>query len=111
MIATGLALFPWEDIDMAVREQAEQEIWSDAEYQQWLDELLADSCWLSASSQQLSANSQQPADMSELEFMAMMADQLEAQIAPKTLSLTDEMLSEIEGERIGFDFCRQPWLY
>lgn len=99
-----MALFPWENVDMAVRERAEQEIWSDVEYQQWLDELLADSGWLEA-------DSQQPADMSELAFMAHMADQLEARTVEKTLILTDEMLSEIEGERIGFDFCRQPFLY
>lgn len=94
-MVADVSLYPWEDIDAAVREQAEQEIWSDAEYQQWLDELLAVPV----------------EEMSELEFMAMMADQLEAQIAPKTLILSDEMLSEIEGERIGFDFCRQPFLY
>lgn len=92
---TTLALFPWEDVDAAVRERAELEIWSDAEYQQWLDELLAVPV----------------EEMGELEFMVMMADQLEAQIAPKMLILSDEMLSEIEDERIGFDFCRQPFLY
>lgn len=95
VIVADVALFPWEDIDMAVREQAEQEIWSDAEYQQWLDALLAVPV----------------EEMGELEFMAHMADQLEAQIAPKTLSLTEEMLSEIEAEDIGADFCRQPFLY
>lgn len=36
------ALYPWEDIDAIVREQAEEEIWSDAEYQAWLDGILAD---------------------------------------------------------------------
>lgn len=73
---TTIALYPWEDIDMAVREQAEQEIWSDAEYQQWLDALLT-----------------VPVEaMGELEFLAMMADQLEAQPAEKVLSLTEEML-------------------
>ena len=76
-VATGLALFPWEDIDMAVREQAEQEIWSDAEYQQWLDALLG----------------KPVEEMDELEFMAYMADQLEAQPTEKVLSLAEEMLS------------------
>lgn len=76
MIATGLALFPWEDIDMAVREQAEQEIWSDAEYQQWLDALLG----------------KPVEEMDELEFMAYMADQLEAQNVEKTLSFAEQTL-------------------
>lgn len=89
---TMIALYPWENVDMAVREQAEQEIWSDEEYQQWLDELLADSGWLEADGQQPAANSQQPADMDELEFMAYMADQLEAQPAAEILSFADVML-------------------
>lgn len=71
-----VALFPWEDVDMVVRERAEQEIWSDAEYQQWLDALLAVPI----------------EEMSELEFMAHMADQLEAQPAEKMLSFADEAL-------------------
>ena len=73
---TTLALYPWEDIDMATRERAEQEIWSDAEYQQWLDELLAVPV----------------EEMDELEFMAYMADQLEAQPAAEILSFADVML-------------------
>lgn len=76
MTTTGLALFPWEDIDMAVREQAEQEIWSDAEYQQWLDTLLG----------------KPVEEMDELEFMAHMADQLEAQNVEKTLSFAKQTL-------------------
>lgn len=36
------ALFPWEDIDAIVREQAETEIWSDAEHDAWLEALFAD---------------------------------------------------------------------
>lgn len=73
---TTLALFPWEDIDMVVRAQAEAEIWSDAEYQQWLDELLADDV----------------ATMSEAEYMTYLADQLEAQPAAETLSFAEETL-------------------
>lgn len=76
-MTTGLALFPWEDIDMAVREQAEQEIWSDAEYQQWLDTLLG----------------KPVEEMDELEFMAYMADLLEAR--PR-LGGNREMLSFAE---------------
>lgn len=37
-----MALFPWEDIDMVVRQQAEDEIWSDAEHDAWLTALFAD---------------------------------------------------------------------
>lgn len=70
------ALYPWENVDMAVREQAEQEIWSDEEYQQWLDALLTVPV----------------EEMGELEFLAMMADQAEAQNAEKVLSLTEQTL-------------------
>lgn len=41
-MAAELAMFPWEDIDLMVRAQAEAEIWSDAEYDAWLAELDAD---------------------------------------------------------------------
>lgn len=37
-----LALYPWEDIDAAVRERAEADIWSDAEHDAWLEALFAD---------------------------------------------------------------------
>lgn len=37
-----IAIYPWEDIDMAVREQAEAEIWSDEEHDVWLEALTAD---------------------------------------------------------------------
>ena len=37
-----MALFPWEDIDATIRQQAEDEIWSDAEHDAWLTELFAD---------------------------------------------------------------------
>lgn len=71
-----VALYPWEDIDMAVREQAEAEIWSDAEYQQWLDAFVG-----------------KPVEaMTELEFMAYTADQLEAQPSAETLSFAEETL-------------------
>ena len=72
-----MALYAWEDIDMAVREQAEQEIWSDAEYQQWLDALLTVPV----------------EEMGELEFLAYAADQAEAQSVEKTLTLAEQMLS------------------
>lgn len=39
---TTLALYPWEDIDMAVRERAEEEIWSDEEFLAWLDEVMSE---------------------------------------------------------------------
>lgn len=84
-MVADVSLYPWEDIDAAVREQAEQEIWSDAEYQQWLDELLADSGWLEA-------DSQQPADMSELEFMEYTLAQLQAQPAAEILSFAEVTL-------------------
>ena len=38
----NVALFPWEDIDAAVRQQAEEEIWSDEEHDAWLAALFAD---------------------------------------------------------------------
>lgn len=37
-----IAIYPWEDIDMAVREQAEAEIWNDEEFQAWLDEAMSE---------------------------------------------------------------------
>lgn len=37
-----IALYPWEDIDLAVRQQAEDEIWSDEEHDAWLAALMAD---------------------------------------------------------------------
>lgn len=73
---TTLALYPWEDIDIAVREQAEQEIWSDAEYQQWLDELLTVPV----------------EEMGELEFMEYTLAQLEAQPAAEMLSFAEVTL-------------------
>jgi len=80
-VIADVSLYPWEDVDAAVRERAEQEIWSDAEYQQWLDVLLG----------------KPVEEMGELEFMAYMADQLEAQPRlegnRKVLSLAEEMLS------------------
>ncbi len=109
MIATGLALFPWEDIDMAVREQAEQEIWSDAEYQQWLDTLLAEpgcaKCGYTGEEWQEGTCggegwtgkpcphcSDPTAGMSELGFMEYTFQQLTAQIPEKMLSFADVML-------------------
>lgn len=37
-----ITLYPWEDIDAAIRQQAEDEIWSDAEHDAWLTALFAD---------------------------------------------------------------------
>lgn len=39
---TVLALFPWEDTDLAQREQAEADIWADEAHDAWLAALLAD---------------------------------------------------------------------
>lgn len=75
-MVADVTLFPWENVDMAVREQAEQEIWSDAEYQQWLDALLTVPV----------------EEMTELEFLAHAADQAEAQNVEKTLMFVDVML-------------------
>lgn len=63
-----IALYPWETVETVTREQVEAEILADAEFQQWLDDVMAD-----------------PADMGELEFMAYMADQLEASIVAPVL--------------------------
>lgn len=41
---SDLAIYPWEDIDAAVRAQAEAEIWADEEHDAWLAQLLADDC-------------------------------------------------------------------
>lgn len=41
-IIAEIARFPWEDIDIAVRQQAEEEIWSDEEHDAWLSALVAD---------------------------------------------------------------------
>lgn len=41
-MVVSIALYPWEDIDAAVREQAEADIWSDAEHDAWLEALFAD---------------------------------------------------------------------
>lgn len=75
-MVADVTLFPWENVDMAVREQAEQEIWSDAEYQQWLDALLTVPV----------------EEMSELEFLAYAADQAEAQSAEKVLMFAEQTL-------------------
>lgn len=42
MMVIDIAIYPWEDIDLAVRQQAEDEIWSDAEHDAWLEALFAD---------------------------------------------------------------------
>lgn len=42
MVAIELALFPWEEVDALVREQAEAEVWSDEEHDAWLAALAAD---------------------------------------------------------------------
>lgn len=41
-MVANMALYPWEDIDAAVREQAEAEIWADEAHDAWLAGLLAD---------------------------------------------------------------------
>lgn len=73
---TTLALYPWETVEDVAREQIEAEILSDAEFQQWLDEVMAVSVEI----------------MTELEFMTMMADQLQAQIYPEMLIFAEETL-------------------
>ena len=89
---TTIALYPWETTETVTNEQIEAEILADAEFQQWLDALLADSGWLEADGQQPAANSQQLASMGELEFLAYAADQAEAQSAEKMLRIADQTL-------------------
>lgn len=89
------AAFPWETADEISRQQIEDEIHGDAEYSEWLDGLFAEP----------------DTAMGELEFMEHTFTQLSAGTAFKTLSFTDEMLSEIEAEHIGLDFCQRPYLY
>lgn len=91
------AAFPWETAEEVTRQRIEEEIHSDAEYIEWADGLFADE--------------PDTDQMGELEFMEHTFAQLTAGTTPKTLIFTDEMLSEIEGEHIGLDFCRQPFLY
>ncbi len=87
-----IALYPWETVEAVEREQIEAEILADTEFQQWLDELWADSCWLEAASQQPTDSSQQLSGMSELEFMEYTFQQLTAQISEKMPSFADVML-------------------
>jgi hypothetical protein len=39
---TTVALYPWETVDMLVREQAETEMWADVEHDAWVAALFAD---------------------------------------------------------------------
>lgn len=94
------APLPWETIDEVNRQQIEEEILSDAEYGDWLDGLFADD-----------EQTDPTASMGELEFLDYAVTALATGRAPKTLSFTDEMLSDFESEHIGADFCRQPYLY
>lgn len=41
-MVADVTVFPWEEVDALVREQAEQEVWSDAEHDAWLEALTAD---------------------------------------------------------------------
>lgn len=92
MTTIEVVMYPWQTVEDVEREQAEAEILADAEFQQWLDEVMADSGWLEADGQQPTAISQQPASMGELEFLAYAADQAEAQPAEKMLSFAEETL-------------------
>jgi hypothetical protein len=38
----NLSLFPWEEVDAIIRQQVEDEIWSDEEHDAWLAALVAD---------------------------------------------------------------------
>ena len=75
---TTIALYPWETTETVTNEQIEAEILADAEFAQWLDEVYAEP---------------DPATMTELEFLAYVADQAEAQNVEKTLSQAEQMLS------------------
>lgn len=71
-----IALYPWETVEDVTREQIEAEILTDAEFQQWLDEIMA-----------------VPVEtMTELEYMTMIADQLEAQPGAEMLIFAEETL-------------------
>lgn len=41
-MVADVAVFPWEEVDALVREQAEAEVWSDEEHDAWLQALTAD---------------------------------------------------------------------
>ncbi len=76
MIA-DVAMYPWQTVEDVEREQAEAEILADAEFQEWLDEVYAEP---------------DLETMGELEFLAFVADQLEAQNVEKTLMLAEQTL-------------------
>lgn len=97
-----ILLYPWEEVDGVVRELAEAEILLDAEYQSWLDEILAE------------MEQPQPdptAGMGELQFMAYTLSRLRSGGQQPAVVWSDAVLAEIEDEVIGADFCRQPWMY
>ena len=89
---TMVTMYPWQTVEDVEREQAEAEILADVEFAQWLDEVWADSGWLEADGQQPTANSQQLAGMTELEFLAHAADRAEAQNVEKTLMFAEQTL-------------------
>lgn len=108
----ALAIYPWQDIDVAVREQAEAEILADAEFQQWFDGLWAGM----EQAIELGPVHDQPqpdptAGMGELEFMAYTLSCLRSGEQQPAVVWSDATLAEIEDEPIGADFCRQPWMY
>jgi hypothetical protein len=105
------ATFPWETADDITRKQIEDEIHSDAEFKLWYDGLMDD---MLANIEMGPVQGPQPdlaAGMGELEFLDYTMQQIAAGTAPKTLIFTEEMLSAIEDEHIGFDFCQRPYLY
>lgn len=64
-----IALYPWETVETVNREQIEAEIQTDAEFQQWLDELYALIELGPLYDQPQPAPADPTAGMSELEFM------------------------------------------
>lgn len=54
---------------------------------------------------------QPPAAMTEVDFMDADLDALQLGLVKRMVRLSPEQMDEIENERIGADYCNQPWLY
>lgn len=94
MTTIEVVTYPWETAADVERERAEAEILADVEFAQWLNEVYAEP---------------DVEEMGELEFLAYMADQLEARPAAKMLSLAEQTLMMVGWELLP-DWQREDYV-